>query len=235
MAPANVLTVRHLSKQFAGHRVIDDLSFDMGEGERVALFAPSGSGKTTLIHILAGLEPYDSGSFTLNDTAPATVFQEPRLFPFLTVEENILLPYRVRAKPVTPAVQRRCQAWLEVCRLTECRRQYPYQLSGGMKAKVALIRGLLGEPRFVMLDEPFQSIDGASKAAIIAHLRQACPQAAWLFITHQTEDVPGMAQSVLHFPGPGLKRVSAQDVATFERHQADPTRLFMPRPAVCPG
>jgi ABC-type nitrate/sulfonate/bicarbonate transport system ATPase subunit len=221
MISDKVLSVRHLSKQFTSQRVIDDLSFEIGWNERVALFAPSGSGKTTLINILAGLEPYDSGSFTLQVNDPVTIFQEPRLFPFLTVEENIFLPFKVLGKQITPAIRKSLRRWSEVCRLTACVQQYPHQLSGGMKQKVALIRGLLGEPRFVMMDEPFQSIDAASKRAIMNHILETYPQTGLLFVTHQVEEIPDFAQTVLFFQSPCLRQVSIVEAAVFQPVQTN--------------
>jgi NitT/TauT family transport system ATP-binding protein len=233
MKAEKILSVRHLYKQFAGHRVIDDLSFDLGWNERLALFAPSGSGKTTLINILAGLEPYDGGSFTLQESAPVTIFQEPRLFPYLTVEENIFLPFKVQKQPIPAAIWSSYHQWLEVCRLLDCVKQYPYQLSGGMKQKVALVRGLLGQPRFVMMDEPFQSIDRESKRAIMAHLQRAYPQTALLFVTHQAEEIPEIAQSVLYFQSPRLWQASILDTAAFQAVLAAPTIFVNHRTEIC--
>jgi ABC-type nitrate/sulfonate/bicarbonate transport system ATPase subunit len=210
-----MIRVDQLNKSFGSHRVIDDLSFSLAEGERTALFAPSGAGKTTLIRILTGVEKADSGRFTLMDAEPVTLFQEPRLFPFLTVEENIFLPFKIKGKNVTNEVQRRYERWLEVCELSDSRRYYPYQLSGGMRQKTALVRGLLGEPRLLMMDEPFQSISAGSKQNIIAHIRQTLPDSSILFVTHIAEEIPMLAQTVLLFKNTLLscpERVSAADL-----------------------
>ena len=215
-----MLSVRHLNKQFASRRVVDDLSFEMHWNERTALVAPSGSGKTTLINILSGLESFDNGQVTMNAAAPVTIFQEPRLFPFLTVEENIFLPFKVQAKQVTPDVRKSYQRWLDVCRLNGYTRHYPHQISGGMKQKVALIRGLLGTPRFVMMDEPFQSIDWVSKRAIIDHILENYPNTAFLFATHQVEEIPEFAQTVLYIKTLCLKQVVKLDTSVFQTFQA---------------
>ena len=199
MSVQPMISVDELNKSFGGHRVIEDLSFSLTEGERIAVYAPSGAGKTTLIKILAGVEKADSGRFSLMDAEPVTLFQEPRLFPFLTVEENIFLPYKVKGKSMTGAVQHRYETWMEVCELTGCCNYYPYQLSGGMRQKTALVRGLLGEPRLLMMDEPFQSISAVAKQSIIAHIRQTLPDSSILFVTHIAEEIPMLAQTVLYF------------------------------------
>lgn len=211
-----MLAVRHLSKAFGDHKVIENLSFEVNYRERVALIAPSGSGKTTLIHILNGLISPDNGSFQILDPYPITIFQEPRLFPYMTVEENLFLPFRIRGKQVTSRTWEICQRWLEVCGISECLRQFPHQLSGGMKQKVALIRGMLQEPRFVMMDEPFQSMDWTSRRKIMNHIVENYPETALLFVTHQIEEVPAFAQSVLFFQRPVLCMAQVMDVESFQ-------------------
>ena len=199
MEVKRLLEVSQLSKQYQGFPVIRKLSFSLNAGERLAIFAPSGAGKTTLLRILAGLETADSGEYRLADPAPAVIFQEPRLFPFLTLEENIFLPFKAQHKQVTPQVQKEYRQWLEICDLGESVKQYPYQLSGGMKQKAAIIRTMLGNPPLVFMDEPFQSIGAEEKNRMIAHLLTTMPNLAALFISHIADEIPLMADSVLVF------------------------------------
>jgi NitT/TauT family transport system ATP-binding protein len=194
-----MLAVEQLNKQFNGIPVIEKLSFRLLKGERMALFAASGAGKTTLLRILAGLEKADSGQIDLAEGNPTIIFQEPRLFPFLTLQENILLPYKAQGSEINSAVLDRYQNWLEVCELTACGTYYPYQLSGGMKQKAAIIRAMLPLPRFVLMDEPFQSIGFEGKEALVHHLLTENPQLTSLFITHIPQEIPLMAHSVLVF------------------------------------
>ena len=194
-----MLQIDKLNKMFNGIPVIEKLSLRLMKGERMALFAPSGAGKTTLMRILAGLETPESGTVTLHDEQPAVIFQEPRLFPFLTVEENIFLPFKAMKHEVTADIRERYQRWLEVCELTSCGKYYPTQLSGGMKQKVSIIRAMLPQPGFVLMDEPFQSIGFEAKQAIIEFLLDENPNLSCLFITHLPEEIPMMAHSVLVF------------------------------------
>jgi NitT/TauT family transport system ATP-binding protein len=195
----NLLQVEGLTKRYGSQVVIENLSFSVRRGARVTIFAPSSAGKTTLIHILAGLDRDYEGSFALSAARPATIFQEPRLFPYMTVEENIFLSARLRGMPLTQALTAAYRRWLEVCDLSQFAHHYPYQLSGGMKQKVALIRGYLTEPDFVMMDEPFKSIDLQSKQAIIRYILDAYPQVTVLFVTHDIEEVPLLTDSLLLF------------------------------------
>ena len=212
-----MLVVHQVSKKYQDMPVIQNLSFSLNAGERLALFAPSGAGKTTLLRILAGLETADSGDTWLADPTPAVIFQEPRLFPFLTLEENILLPFEAQQKKVTSQVRKDYQQWLEVCELGDSARQYPYQLSGGMKQKAAIMRAMLGRPLLVLMDEPFQSIGAEAKANIIQHILTTLPDLSALFITHIPDEIPLMAHSVLYF-----------------QHQVLANPLALPAESFCP-
>lgn len=200
----NLLVVENLTKRFGEQLVIDNLSFAVKKGARVTVFAPSSAGKTTLINILTGLDQDYEGSFSLDAKRRTTIFQEPRLFPYMTVEENILLPLRIEGTAVTGDKRLAYERWLDVCGLSPFARHYPYQLSGGMKQKAAIIRGFLPNPDFVMMDEPFKSIDMASKQAIIRRILAAHPTTGpdaitVLFVTHAIEEVPLLTESLLLF------------------------------------
>ncbi len=195
----NIVTVSHLYKRFAEHAVIRNLSFSLEYGQRLAIFAPSGSGKTTLLQILAKLKPPDSGNVWVETTNPVVIFQEPRLFPHLTVEENIFLPFQVQKKAIDAQTQNEYAAWLEVCELGKFCHHFPHQLSGGMKQKVALMRGFLQKPALALLDEPFQSIGQTAKKGIIQHLLELQPGLSMLLVTHDPEEVRMLAEAALYF------------------------------------
>lgn len=195
----DLLAVSNLGKRFGTQTVIENLSFSIPKGSRVTIFAPSGAGKTTLIKILTGLDHDYEGAFSLAAENPATIFQEPRLFPYMTVQENIFLPTRIRRTPITQHLLDKCRRWLDVCELSGYAHHYPHQLSGGMKQKVALIRGFLLDPDFLMMDEPFTSIDAQSKQAIIGHILDSYPEITVLFVTHILEEVPLLTSSLLLF------------------------------------
>ncbi len=213
--PDNLLTVTRLTKRFGRDLppVIENLSFAVPKGARVTIFGPSGAGKTTLINILTRLDRAYEGKFALAAQHPATIFQEPRLFPYLTAEENIFLPVKIRATPITPDLLAQYQRWLEVCDLVPYVSHYPYQLSGGMKQKIALIRGFLTGPDFVMMDEPFKSIDVRAKRAIIRHILDNYPDVTVLFVTHTVDEIPLLTESVLLFKANRLAEYTLHDAA----------------------
>jgi ABC-type nitrate/sulfonate/bicarbonate transport system ATPase subunit len=211
----HILAVSRLNKQFDTHPVICDLSFSLKPAERLALLAPSGAGKSSLINLLSKVDSAYTGSFAVNAHNPVTIFQEPRLFPYMTVEENIFLPFRLQGKPMMAHHQQHYRQWLAVCGLASCTRHYPHQLSGGMKQKVALIRGFLTGPDLALMDEPFKSIDVQSKEAIMAHLLRCYPDTAMLLVTHNPEEIPLLAHRALVFSGQRLgayTRLEAGDI-----------------------
>jgi ABC-type nitrate/sulfonate/bicarbonate transport system ATPase subunit len=148
------------------------------------------------------------------------------LFPFLTVAENILLPFKVKGKAVTGEVEQRYRRWMEVCELNDYAGYYPFQLSGGMRQKVSLIRGLLPEPHFIMLDEPFQSINAAAKQGIIAAILTTLPDISILFVTHIAEEIPALAQTVLYFQTPCLTRPERMPADQLKNKLSVPHFLF---------
>ena len=199
------LSVQNLSKRYGTRSVIEALSFSINQGDRVTIFAPSGSGKTTLINILNGLDTDYSGQFELQSLRPATLFQESRLFPHLTVQENIFLPFEIKGVPLTDNIQVDYRKWLEICDLQDRINSYPYQLSGGMRQKVALIRCFLMQPDFVLMDEPFTSIDIEAKKRIVQSILLNYPGITLLFATHNLEEISLITQWLIPFTGNQLK------------------------------
>jgi sulfonate transport system ATP-binding protein len=197
--PDEMLAVQGLTRRFGDRAIIDHLSFAIPRSGRMAIFAPSGAGKTTLINILTRLDRRYEGEFKLSALRTATIFQEPRLLPHMTVEENIFLALTLQKAPVTAALLLDYRRWLDVCGLAAYTRHYPYQLSRGMKQKVALVRGFLPGPDFVMLDEPFASIDVRAKQAIVRHILEVYPHITVLLATHALDEIPLLAQSLLCF------------------------------------
>lgn len=167
----------------AGQPVLNDLSFHLPPRGRMSIMGPSGCGKSTLLALAAGLQKPTGGRILCNAKRIACIFQEPRLFPWLTVADNlaVILP---RPDPVAIA------GVLEQVGLSGCAGLYPNELSGGMKIRVALARGLLYGGDLYLLDEPFSALDPALRHRLTclldAHLERS--GAAALLVTHQRED-----------------------------------------------
>jgi NitT/TauT family transport system ATP-binding protein len=168
-----VIAVRGLRKEYSTPRgtvlALEDIDFDVREGEFVALVGPSGCGKSTLLKILAGLLPASRGQVELR-SAPITgprrdigvVFQSPVLFPWRTVLENVLLPVDVlrlgRDKNRSRALE-----LLSLVGLSGFEHRYPWELSGGMQQRVSITRSLMHDPALLLMDEPFGALDAMTR------------------------------------------------------------------------
>ena len=160
------LRVDGLSKSLGTRRIVDDVSFTLSRGELLTLVGPSGCGKSTLLRMIAGLEPNDAGRVFVDDhditsTPPerrhiGVVFQEGSLFGHLRVDQNIAFGLKHLSRSDRTS---RVEAMLELVQLSGVARRFPHQLSGGEQQRVALARALAPEPRLMLLDEPFASLD----------------------------------------------------------------------------
>jgi len=160
------LRIDGLSRSIGSRRIVDDVSFTLSQGELLTLVGPSGCGKSTLLRMIAGLEPNDSGRVFVDDhditsTPPERrhigfVFQEGSLFGHLRVDQNIAFGLKHLSRSDRTS---RVEAMLELVKLSGVARRFPHQLSGGEQQRVALARALAPEPRLMLLDEPFASLD----------------------------------------------------------------------------
>ena len=211
-----VIQVRNLTKTFHDETIIRDFSFDLQRGERLLLFAPSGAGKTTLMRILSGLLQTDSGSFSFpHGDIPQIVFQEPRLFPHLTVDENIRLPLKSKFFQNRPNGLQYLDEWYELSQLEGYQKAYPYTLSGGMKRKVSLLRALITLPSLLLLDEPFQSLDKASREIFVQSIFNKIPHLSILFSSHDILDVEICATLIILIKSPKLQNPIIMSSAEF--------------------
>jgi sulfonate transport system ATP-binding protein len=191
---APLVRLKNFSRRFGAHTVLNGIDLTIGEGEFVALLGRSGSGKTTLLRTLAGLDAVREGEATLPPER-AVVFQEPRLLPWKRVWENVLMGLDARAKG---ARARAGQALREV-ELAHREDAWPATLSGGEAQRAALARALVREPKLLLLDEPFASLDALTRIrmhGLVASLLQAHRPAA-LLVTHDVDEAIALADRVL--------------------------------------
>src|SRR4051812_3808708 len=211
-----VIAVRGLRKEYATPRgtvlALEDIDFDVREGEFVALVGPSGCGKSTLLKILAGLLPASRGQVELR-SAPVTgprrdigvVFQSPVLFPWRTVLDNVLLPVDVQRLGREDNRSRALEL-LALVGLSGFEHRYPWELSGGMQQRVAITRGLIHDPAMLLMDEPFGALDAMTRETLNLELQRIwleCRETV-LFITHSIAEAVFLADRVLVMtPRPG--------------------------------
>lgn len=208
------MTVEIRRKAVARRVVIEGLRFSLGEGEVVAMVGPSGCGKTTTLRILAGLDRDFEGEVAWSDgrrRRVGTVFQEPRLLAWRTVRQNLAL---VRAAEP--------EALLAELGVAQAADQYPGALSLGMARRVALARAFAVAPEFLLLDEPFVSLDPAmaeQAREVFIRTWRARPCAAVL-VTHDMDEATRLADRILVLSSPGCTVARTIEVPVADRRAA---------------
>ena len=197
-----VVSVNLQDKTFAnGVQAVRDVQFDVQSGEFVALVGPSGTGKTTLLNMIAGLETDYTGTIQAPCDALSYMFQDPRLMPWLTVENNLRLV--LDAPPLQADTERfvRMENLLNQLGLNEFRAAFPKQLSGGLKRRVALVRAFVTQPQLLLMDEPFQSLDEPTAQDLRQLLMQlwADTRPTVLYVTHSLNEALQLADRILFF------------------------------------
>lgn len=204
-----VICIRHLSKVFTKERgktvALDDLSLAVREGEFVCLLGPSGCGKTTVLRIVAGLEAKSTGSVKVNDrevrdAGPdrGMVFQEFALFPWRTVRKNIEFGLEVKEVPENKRAEI-SKRLIELVGLKGFEDSHPRELSGGMKQRVAIARALANDPRVLLMDEPFGSLDAQTRNLMQKELLRiwSATRKTVLFVTHSVEEAVFLADRIV--------------------------------------
>ena len=205
MSEQITVRVEHLTKSFGNLLVLDDISFDVKEGEFLCIVGPTGCGKTTFLNSLTKLYSIDQGRITLNGEAInprrqniAYIFQEYSTMEWLTVEENI--GYGLRIKHIDKAeIQRRVQDVMEMVGLTKYARFYPGQLSASMLQRVVIARAFAVQPELLLMDEPYGQLDLQLKYHLEDELIRLWQKThtTVIFITHNIEEAVYLSDRIL--------------------------------------
>ncbi|AVE03798.1 ABC transporter ATP-binding protein [Pseudomonas palleroniana] len=208
-----MLEIRNIVKSFDGHRVLDDLSLEIRQGEIFTLLGASGCGKTTLLRILAGLETPDQGRLyfrgqpwvdTANDIflAPqkrgvGLVFQSYAVWPHLNVFDNVAYPLRNQKVP-RPHIRARVLSILESVGLAGYAERATHQLSGGQQQRVAMARALVGDPALLLLDEPFSNLDVGLRKQLRQELKNLQKRLGLtvVLVTHDQDDAFALSDRI---------------------------------------
>jgi NitT/TauT family transport system ATP-binding protein len=186
---------------------VDDVTFDVHQGEFVCLLGPSGCGKTTILNILAGLDEPTSGQVLLDgEPIPgpgpdrAVLFQEPALFPWLSVVANV--EFALKHVGVVPNERRaRAMSWLENVHLTSFANAQPHELSAGMRQRAALARALACDPDVLLGDEPFGALDAQARELLQNEVQRVWVESqgrkTFAFVTHNVREAALLADRVL--------------------------------------
>ena len=180
-----MLKLIDISHSYAEHEVLKNKNLTLLPGQRIAIMGPSGCGKTTLLRIALGLTEPTDGRVENTFTKTAAVFQEPRLLPWRTAEENVNLVLGDGKATLADARNALRQMQLE-----EAMGKYPRELSGGMQQRVALARALAVGADLLILDEPFKAMDEDLRRQVMALVSQT--KAAILMVTHEETEAAAL-------------------------------------------
>jgi NitT/TauT family transport system ATP-binding protein len=230
--------------------VVDDVSYDIHDGDFVAVIGPSGCGKTTMMSMLAGFQRPTIGS-VLFDGKPVkgpgpergVIFQEYGVFPWLTVKQNIAFGLRLKANYV-PASERDgiCEHYLGLMGLSDFANSYPKHLSGGMRQRLAIARAYAVKPQFLLMDEPFGALDAQTRANMQNLLLKvlATEGKTVMLITHSVEEAiylasrivvvtarPARIKEIIDVPFPYPRDESIQELAEYSVLRSHVRELVM--------
>jgi NitT/TauT family transport system ATP-binding protein len=218
---APVMAVEHLSHVYSGPQgkleALADVSFEVAPQELVCLVGPSGCGKSTLLRLMAGLLQPTRGQVCLDGQSLAgprrqvgIVFQKANLMPWRSVRDNVILPLELAQVPRQEA-ERRADEMIDLVGLIGFERTRPRDLSGGMEQRVAIARALAHDPKILLLDEPFGSLDAMTRERMSAELLRiwAASRKTVVMVTHSIQEAVFLADRVLVLsPRPGRVRAT---------------------------
>lgn len=206
------ISVQGITKVFSNRRdkksmntVLENISFDVNEGEFVSLLGPSGCGKTTTLNIIAGFLKHEGGNISVsgkevNRPGPdrAFVFQNYALFPWMKVGENIMYPMKMQGIPRKER-EEKLKELLEMAHLEEYANYYIHEISGGMKQRVALLRALACDPEILLMDEPLGAVDFQMRQMLQAQLESMLQEKrkTALMVTHDVDEAIYLSDRVI--------------------------------------
>ncbi len=208
--PTPAVSFLEVSRRFGDVRAVDNVSFDVADGEFFAMLGPSGSGKTTCLRLIAGFEQPSAGHIKVHgvnvDGVPPyerdvnTVFQDYALFPHMSVGQNVEYGLMIR-KVAKGERQTRCEEMLALVKLDGMYARKPSQLSGGQRQRVALARALINRPRVLLLDEPLGALDLKLRESMQNELKAIQRQVGitFIYVTHDQGEALSMSDRLAVF------------------------------------
>ena len=214
------VSFRNVSRHFGAVKAVDDVSFDIRDGEFFAMLGPSGSGKTTCLRLIAGFEQPTGGTVAIHgvdvngippyDRDVNTVFQDYALFPHMTVLDNVAYGLMIR-KVAKAERQKRAEEMLAMVALSGFGERRPSQLSGGQRQRVALARALVNNPSVLLLDEPLGALDLKLREQMQMELKaiQRRVGITFIYVTHDQGEALSMSDRVAVFNQGRIEQMAA--------------------------
>lgn len=218
---------------------LSDISLTIAEREFVCLLGPSGCGKTTLLRVISGLEHPSSGEILLNGVpvrGPSPrmmmIFQEYSLYPWRTVRDNVSFGLEVKGLPKEERLKR-ADHYLALIGLSTFAKSYPYELSGGMRQRVAVARALAVDPAVLLMDEPFGALDAQTRNYMQLEILEIWKKTdkIVLFVTHSVDEAvfladrvvvmtarPGQVREIVEINLPRPRNRTSTEFADLRRH-----------------
>lgn len=199
------LVLNLVSKKFNNFQALENVTFEVEDGEFVCLLGPSGCGKTTILRLAAGLEAPDDGFLSLDgkkisgvNRECGFVFQEYALFPWRTVKENIEFGPQVKGM-TNIECERISRHYIDLVGLNGFENHYPNELSGGMKQRVGIARAYANNPKLLLMDEPFGALDAQTRNLMQSELLRIweTEHISVLFVTHSVDEAVYLADKVV--------------------------------------
>ena len=229
----NTLEFNHVYKNFSraegeeNTQALSDINFKITDGEFLSIVGPSGCGKSTIMRLIAGLIFPTEGTVTLNgeiisapDPERGMVFQKPTLFPWLTVEENLNFSAKMKRHKLTSEYKAEAQRLLNLAGLSEFKKVFPHQLSGGMAQRLALIRTMINNPKVFLLDEPLGALDAFTRMNMQDEILKLWQRSKHmiLMVTHDIDEALYLGTRVLVMaPRPGRVRADLKNDMPYPR------------------
>lgn len=188
---------------------IRQFSLDIKKGEFVSIVGKSGCGKTSLLQMVAGMQKPTTGLITISGHEVkepvdelSYVFQKPILLEWNTILENVLLPLRLKRK-LTDKDTNKAKEMLDRVGLTDAIHKFPYECSGGMQSRVAIVRALLNKPQILLMDEPFSALDSFTRYQLHAQLNELINtyKQTVLFVTHDLQEAFFLSDRIILLGG----------------------------------
>lgn len=202
------LEIKNLTKVYNNKTVLNNISFEVNDGEFLSILGPSGCGKTTLLKILIGIETSTSGQIIKNkkditnlDSSKrgmGIVFQNYALFPNMTVLENVMYALNLKLKDKSKAKEESLEM-IKIVNMEEHINKYPHQLSGGQQQRVAIARTLALNPDIILFDEPMSALDADNRLTLRRELKslQEKFKTTMIYITHDQEEAFSLSDRVM--------------------------------------
>ena len=202
------LEIKDLTKIYNNKIVLDNISFEVMDGEFLSILGPSGCGKTTLLKILIGIESATSGKILKKDEditkidpskrGMGIVFQNYALFPNMTVLDNVMYALNLKLKN-KKAAEKEALKMIKVVNMTEHIKKYPHELSGGQQQRVAIARTLALNPDIILFDEPMSALDADNRLCLRKELKEIQKKfkTTMIYITHDQEEAFSLSDRVM--------------------------------------